>query len=611
MPIDNDVFTNPEIYLKSVITSLYLLDSISLFILGYFSYKISGNFLTGLFLQISPFCSYMVISLLNRIIVEHLMISITLILILMVFAYLPTEKIDLKSRVVYILIFSILIGLGTATKITYSPFFFLPLILLPGYFDKAFYSVLSVVFFTLFAMPVFHQWVIFTQWVKNLIIYSGQYGTGAANIIDRHTFITNLHLIFSNEPVYLLALIFLIITCIVYYIPFLKLRQKNDTLFHCLAGIVVTMILMTLLVAKQYKNFYITPAILLSIPGFYISFKLLSRKYKLISKYFFIVPVCIILIGFIYINQFKQIFKYHDWKIDLENKYENSMILEQKFCNKPVLMIADYYGAPFKSYSLFFGSHWIGGYSTDIGKKYSATLEQLYPDHYFYPGWNYLFNHWFDSYSYINLLRKYKTLYLYVGNNETYGNMKPSLNGINRQTDTKVTQIFSNDDTKEKMFEVIFDTSSYTGNQKFICDAELCDNTGNNFIGNKNEIYEYGITRSSEQARSGSYSSKLTRDYPYGMTCNISEVQKGEHYLISIWKYNNNNLNSGLVVTLYNSKELYLYSSVPDSVSNNWQKLSVDLNITDNLNNKTLLIYSWNNDPNLPAYFDDLTIEKK
>ena len=98
MSIDYDVFANPEIYLKSVITSLYLLDSISLFILGYFSYKISGKFLTGLFLQISPFCSFMVISLLNRIIVEHLMIPITLILILMVFAYLQIKKIDFKIQ---------------------------------------------------------------------------------------------------------------------------------------------------------------------------------------------------------------------------------------------------------------------------------------------------------------------------------------------------------------------------------------------------------------------------------------------------------------------------------------------------------------------------------
>lgn len=293
-----------------------------------------------------------------------------------------------------------------------------------------------------------------------------------------------------------------------------------------------------------------------------------------------------------------------------EDRHLPSLQIEKKFSNKPVLIIADYYGASYKSYSMFFGINWIGGIGNDLGKKYSTTLLQVYPQNYIFNGWNNLFNYWDGAYSYINLLKKYQKVYLYVGDKQAQANLEPQLNGINRQTDTKTNEIFTNSQTNESIYEVNYDSIAFINGKLISCNAEVTDSSGNYFIENNSTKFGNGITRSQEKARTGKYSSKLTKDEPYGMTCYLSEVQKGEHYVINVWKYNNQNTKAGLIINSNESKDSYLNNSTSNIVVNNWQKLTIDLLVTDVLINKNIIIYCYNGDPLLPAYFDDLTIEK-
>ena len=94
------------------------------------------------------------------------------------------------------------------------------------------------------------------------------------------------------------------------------------------------------------------------------------------------------------------------------------------------------------------------------------------------------------------------------------------------------------------------------------------------------------------------------------MTCSLSEVQCGEKYKISVWKFKNENINSGLVITTNNTSLLYQCISSPAEKSGNWEKLEYELLINEQLNNLDIVIYCYNPDEKLPSYFDNLLIEK-
>ena len=119
-----------------------------------------------------------------------------------------------------------------------------------------------------------------------------------------------------------------------------------------------------------------------------------------------------------------------------------------------------------------------------------------------------------------------------------------------------------------------------------------------------------GNTQSSDFARSGRYSCKLTKESPFGITSIVSEVNADEHFKISVWRYVNSNNNAGLAVAANDVNKLYVFKTESFINENHWQKIEIDFKIPVAAHMQDLKIYCWNNDPGLPAYFDDLKIEK-
>ena len=125
------------------------------------------------------------------------------------------------------------------------------------------------------------------------------------------------------------------------------------------------------------------------------------------------------------------------------------------------------------------------------------------------------------------------------------------------------------------------------------------------------QFFEYGITQSNEQAKSGKYSAKLNQQNPYGMSCFLSEVQKDEQYKISVWVLNKGNKNTALVVTAIDSVNFYLTQNKPDQILGDWMKYEISFVVSENMHNRDLKIYCRNRDSFLPAFFDDLSIERR
>ena len=132
--------------------------------------------------------------------------------------------------------------------------------------------------------------------------------------------------------------------------------------------------------------------------------------------------------------------------------------IEKNFStHQPTLVISDYFGAPYMEYGLFFGIGWSGH---GMRMKFAAELNKLFPNIYFYHNWDNMFNHWDYSYSYIDLLKKYKRIILFSGDPVIEELLSTKLHGLNRQYDTKTKTLIKFADTNERIYEVTYDSVS-------------------------------------------------------------------------------------------------------------------------------------------------------
>jgi hypothetical protein len=603
-----DVLRNPDIYLSAINSILTILQGFFLFLMGFWVFKSTKNIFVSAFLQLTPFVSWIFIDLMRPIMVENLILIGVLCLIALVITFISEEN-NLKRKVIdkYIILFSIIIGFVAATKLMYLPIAIIPFLLIQGFKKKGIYILFLIIAFALFAFPIFNSWVTFRTYYVDNFMHSGVYGTGPKTIVDIHTFIANLYNIYSSSRFYIISLILITVGIIVYWFPILKIKQKEDKEYRTLIGIFITMLVMTLLVAKQYKFYYLTTALLLVIPGYYFLYTIYTRNLSTKSKVIIIIP-CIILIALNCYSEVNMRLSWHSGNLQKKENYLQMMnFIEKRYDkNQPTLLIPDYYGAPYKAYGCFYGMAWCRGNMREV---YAAELLKLYPNFYIYHGWNNLFNQWNNSFSFINLMRKYNHVVLFSGDSNLENSLDSKLHGLNRQMDVKFEKIIFFSETYSTIYEVTYD--SIKGLKPFTIkfDAELLDSSNIYYLNNEGYKAGNGITRSSDYARIGKYSCKLTKVTPYGLTCVLSEVQKEEHYLISVWRYNNSNKNTGLVVS---ANDLYYkFQTGINKTENNWQKITIDFVVPENLNNQDVKIYVLNNDNNLPAYFDDLTIERK
>jgi hypothetical protein len=608
--LEKDIFCNPDLYLYAIVITIIALQSLTMFFCGVKVFKISQSVTTGLLFQLTPFVSYRIVTLVNRIMVEQLFVITVLCLIFVVFAYI-NEK-TFKPRLIdkYVLFFSLIVGISMAVKITFFPIFFLPFILLTGIKKKVLYTIFVFVSFAVFAFPVFFNWVQFRDWIENLFVHSGQYGSGPANFVDVHSFYTGLRSMFSKEFFFPKIYALIIIACCLYPFSFAGVKEKNDKYFRALAGTALSMTLMIILVAKQYKYYYLVPSLLLMGLGIYLIVSIYSRRLKLIKKDIVVYPLFILLLLAIYQFELKKIFIEHSSNMKEQHEYfvTKNYIDKNWDDNTPTLIIADYFGAPYKEYGIFFGLYWCG---EKMRIKYAPTSEQLFPNTYIYHVWSNMFNFWWDKYfSFIDLLKKYKNAVLFSGDPVMERSLFTKFHGINRQIDTKFIKVFFNENTNETIYKVTYDSIIANSIKKYTCSADLLDGTKSYFTNSYGQTFGDAVTHTSEKSKSGKFSSKLTKERRYGMTAILSEIKTNEHYRISVWKYNNNNPNAGIAISALDATKYFLFESNSTKKEGNWVKIEIDFNVPENLNNQDIKIFCWNNSSDMVAYFDDLSIEK-
>ncbi len=146
--------------------------------------------------------------------------------------------------------------------------------------------------------------------------------------------------------------------------------------------------------------------------------------------------------------------------------------------------------------------------------------------------------------------------------------------------------------------------------KEVICGLENIANNKSYYV-TKNSavnIKTNGI-RTQERVHNGNYAVKLTNKKAFGLTTSIKNVQTGDHFKISVWRWSPNG--DGVLVAAANNKKEFYETVHNGNVKDEkgWILLKMDIYIPESLPGNELIIYTWNNGK-LPVFFDDFSIQQ-
>lgn len=341
--IVKDVFSRPESYLFLINKFFVLINSIALFFLGLFTYKISKNLYLSFLIQLSPFISKESYYSFIDVSPDNFLIFISLCLIGVLIYYLFKIDTEEKPQMFFIVLFSILCGLGLATKLNFVPLILIPLFIIKGYRNKFTFLIFTFAALLVFMLPALSNYKQFIDWVERLFLNNSMYGFGEPTIINPSTFFENILKIFIQNYVF----------GVIYIISFAALilnRKKNETDLEkksfrkesrLLLAVFLALTLQIILVGKHYHPYsqkYMIPAFMLSVTALFLSVKtffIYSKKYLTKFNLNYVYAVIAVLIFSWNIWQVISVYeilsqqKYEATKIEnfIKNNYNGELII--------------------------------------------------------------------------------------------------------------------------------------------------------------------------------------------------------------------------------------------------------------------------------------------
>lgn len=450
-----DVLIRPENYLNIINLTLTLINSLVLFLFGLILFKILGNILQAVFLQLTPFFSCNVFCKLTEVTPENLLIGVILILLIISFKFVHDSNLTEKKIMKYIVAFAIITGFGISVKLNFIPLAIIPAILLRKNLNKILFLVFSSAAFLFFVIPAILNYSYFFGWVKELIVHEGIYGGGDANIINTSNYIRNIKSIFITEKLF--GIIYLLILCFLFFVLLIRknkvieLSVRYDEVrrhFRFLAGIFLAMTFEILMVAKHFVMRYMLPSLMLAISGLFLVIYIYAKVYqdkfkKLKINYAFI----FLIILFIAISFRKYKIIYED---TLNNK--NKTLNTQSFINtnyRDEIIITGYRSYN-KEVALFLATDYAGSQNV----TYKKLLNQLFPEKIIYKDLsNEIYNLSKSSQIREALTSGKKIIFL-----SNYLNSVDSLTNILKSNcqfeKVSYENIYKNNDTEENVYEI-------------------------------------------------------------------------------------------------------------------------------------------------------------
>ncbi len=382
--IVQDVLSRPEEYLKVINKIFGIINTVLLFLLGCFTFKMTDNFIYSLLIQFTPFTSmeifygYIIVTPDNFLIA----VSLCLIAVFIYYLYSPNSQNESDSFS-YDLVFSfaIVTALGMATKLNFLPMVLIPLLLIKGIKNKLVFIAASLILFHIFIFPVLSNYSQFAEWITNLIIYSGHYGQGEATVVDSSEFFHHLGLIFTKDAFFTFTYIIVLMTLALNVFKRQKIEKGDDVLLRkqlkLLASIFIAVTFQIIIVSKQYRQHYMIPSFLLSIFSLSLCAPILSFHFnKLKTNFSYLIIVLLISVW----TSYQIIINYNIAVFQRTEAFNIENYIKDNYRDN---FLVSTYSSASKQCALAFAVSYAGSQRD----RYQAVLRKIQPEVLFYNPW--------------------------------------------------------------------------------------------------------------------------------------------------------------------------------------------------------------------------------
>lgn len=384
------VLQNPEFYLSTVNTTILILTTGCLIILGALAFYLSQSIALSLLLQSNVFLAT-TLSESTRVRPEALLICLTQLLIILLLFFLYSEKLKLPR---FALVIGAVLGLGVATKVTFMPLS-LVILLLPSWKQKGLATLGVIATFFLATLPIITKYSSFFNWLTSIATHTGRYGGGNQGLVN----VSELPNIFASlvgqdqlffSIIGLSALNFLILTSWFVWdclknLNFNNLLQVFTTnklyrIFACLLLIVLVQLLITL---KHPAIHYLLPSMGLCSMLILVQVSLVANFLTPVLK-----PTTLRVIGLSVLCMYTILIVTNTHSSILQSvKMKQSYMVEIQTINRIIqqkyidCVHISYYRSSNKEYALKFGNDF-------ASNQFSELLQSMYPKRVFYNIWS-------------------------------------------------------------------------------------------------------------------------------------------------------------------------------------------------------------------------------
>ena len=444
--IVEDVLKRPEEYLIIINRIFGVISTFVLFLLGCFVFKITGNLLYSLLIQLSPFASMEIFYGYIIVTPDNFLIPVTLCLVGTCIYYLYSEKETSESSYSMVLIFALITGAGMATKLNFLPMTIIPLLLIKGVKKKIIFAAVSVFVFHIFIFPAISNYTQFTEWVTRLILYSGHYGEGDPTVINSSEYFMHLGLVFTKDPFFTFSYLIMIFTIAVCIFNKQKIKNVTDQFLKkeikLLFIVFMAVTFQIIIVAKQYRQHYLIPTFLISVFYLTLCASVLSFHFKKLKiKYSYIFLFVIFSLWTFYqiaINYRLALFQSSE-----AAKIEN--YVKKNYADK---FLISTYSTAGKPCALAFAVSYAGSQT----ERYKSVLRKQQKELLFYNPWIKQFESIDEKGEIKKLLSQNKNIVVQITEYGIYDLIK-NLNEIIGVTNSKFTKVFINGNG-EALYEV-------------------------------------------------------------------------------------------------------------------------------------------------------------
>lgn len=374
-----DVLSHPDLYLAMVNLALTLLLAAAMLGAGRAVFRKTGSVTMAMVVQTIPLLPFILWEIIGRISPEQILALP--IIALSVFLIGKSRSSEQEFTTADILVLALITGFGLSIKLTLLPLIFFPLMVVPGWKKKAVTLLLSVLFFLVIALPATLQIERFWHWIRDLFLFSGQYGSGEKNVVDLAQMAGNFRQMVRLEPH------FSILTGIMAVVTLISLvssrRKKHPVRFSrnmMAVAVLLAIALHALMAGKQYAPRYVMPAMMYGPLLFFLLCESVRERFP--SRV--VRGALSLLLGvFLIWTASRQIpvirYTSEAFRTQIEAR---KMTREAAAAFEPgstrIIASADY-GSPFPEYALHFFTAWAPQslkphYAEHLGKLYPGTI---------------------------------------------------------------------------------------------------------------------------------------------------------------------------------------------------------------------------------------------